>query len=128
LIRYTKAKKIYDRSLPPGHPNRALPRVNLGNVYLQAGDYDMALKEYEDALKLQEKSLPGDHPDVARTLHNLALVHAHRGNMEQAKEFLERAEDTAGRTLSAKHPMMNLLSKTKNFMVEESKDYQYSRH
>jgi tetratricopeptide (TPR) repeat protein len=128
LVKYLKARKIYDRSLPPGHPNRALPRVNLGNVYLCAGDYEMALQEYENALKLQETSLPGDHPDIARTLHNLAVVETHRGNMEQAKEYLQRAEDTAGRTLSAKHPVVILLGKTKNFMVEEVKDYVYTRH
>jgi tetratricopeptide (TPR) repeat protein len=128
MTKYLKAKKIYDRLLPPGHPNRALPRVNLGNVYLSDGQYDKALEEYENALELQEKSLPGDHPDIARTLHNLAVVHTHRGNMEQAKDYLERAEETAGRTLSAKHPVMNLLAKTKNYMVEESKDYVYTRH
>jgi tetratricopeptide (TPR) repeat protein len=128
MTKYEKAKKIYDRSLPPGHPNRALPRVNLGNVYLSAGQYDLALVEYESAFKIQESALPGDHPDIARTLHNLAVVHFHRGNMEQAKEYLERAEETAGRTLSTKHPMMNLLVKTKNLMVEEVKDYVYTRH
>ncbi|CAF3848286.1 unnamed protein product [Rotaria sp. Silwood1] len=30
LSKYQEAKKICDNSLPPGHPNRALPRVNLG--------------------------------------------------------------------------------------------------
>ncbi|CAF1433916.1 unnamed protein product [Adineta steineri] len=128
LIRFLKAKKIYDRSLPPKHPNLALPRVNLGNVYLSAGDYDMALKEYEDALTMQVASLPGDHPDIARTLHNLALVQTNRGNMEQAKEYMERAEETASKTLSAKHPLMGLLTKTKNIMVDEVKDYVYTRH
>jgi tetratricopeptide (TPR) repeat protein len=88
----------------------------------------MALEEYESALKIQESSLPGDHPDIARTLHNLAVVHAHRGNMDAAKEYLERAEETAGKTLSGKHPVMTLLGKTKNFMVEEVKDYVYTRH
>jgi tetratricopeptide (TPR) repeat protein len=127
-VKYLRAKKIYDRSLPPGHPNCALPRVNLGNVYLSAGDYEKALTEYESALKLQEASLPGDHPDIARTLHNLAVVQAHRGMIDQAKEYLERAEETAGRTLSAKHPVMALLTKTKDFMVEEVKDYVYTRH
>jgi tetratricopeptide (TPR) repeat protein len=118
MTKYEKAKKIYDRSLPPGHPNRALMKGNLGNVYVSAGQYDLALVEYESALKIQELVLPGDHPDIARTLHNLAVVHFHLENMAQAKEYLERAEETAGRTLSAKHPMMSLPGKTKNFMVE----------
>ena len=127
MSKYRKAKKIYDYSLPPGHPNRALPRVNLGNVYLAGGEYKLAQQEYESALELQ-KSLPSDHPDIARTLHNLAVVQANRGMMEQAQEYLERAEETARKTLSGKHPIMGFLSKTKNLMVDESKDYIYTRH
>jgi tetratricopeptide (TPR) repeat protein len=96
-----------------------LLRVNLGNVYLSAGDYEKAFEEYENALKIQEQSLPGNHQDIVRTLHNLAVVQAQRGNMEQAKEYLERAEATASRTLPSKHPIMTLLDKTKKFLVEE---------
>jgi len=115
-------KKIYDRSLPAGHPNRALPRVNLGNVYLAAANYDMAFEEYESALKLQEASLPGDHPDIARTLHNLAVVEVYRGHVQEAKEYFERAEETASKTLSSKHPVMALLGKTKNLMADDVQD------
>lgn len=128
ILKYIKAKKIYDSLLPPGHPNRAVPRVNLGNVYLAAGNYNLACEEYESALKLQEASLPGDHPDIARTLHNLAVVETHRGNLIMAKEYLERAEETANKTLAAKHPIISLLGKTKNFMVDEEKDYIFSHH
>jgi hypothetical protein len=46
----------------------------------------------------------------------------------KAKEYLTRAEETAGRTLSTKHPMMALLGKTKDFMVDEEKDYCFTRH
>lgn len=127
-MKYTKAKKIYDRSLPPGHPNHALPRVNLGNVFFAAGQYDLAAVEYKNALELQIGSLPADHPDIARTLHNIAVVYAHQGDLIQAKEYLERAEETASRMLSNKHPVMNLLGKTKNFLVDEEKDNVYTRH
>jgi len=123
-----KAKKIYDSLLPPGHPNRAVPRVNLGNVYLAAGNYNFACDEYESALKLQEASLPADHPDIARTLHNLAVVETHLGNLVMAKEYFERAEETATKTLASKHPIMSLLGKTKNFMVDEEKEFIVSEH
>ena len=102
--------------------------MNLGNVYFAAGQYDLSLLEYQGALELQEASLPGDHPDIARTLHNIAVVYAHRGDLIRAKEYLDRAEDTAKRMLSSKHPVMNLLGKTKNFLVDEEKDLVFTRH
>ena len=95
-------------------------------MHLAAGQLDMALTEYESALRLQEASLPADHPDIARTLHNLAVIYVHRKDFVKAKEYLERAEETAGRTLSNKHPVMALVSKTKNLMVDEVKVYSYT--
>ncbi|CAF3524876.1 unnamed protein product [Rotaria socialis] len=83
--KFTKAKEIYNRALPPGHPKHALPRVNFRNVYLSAGEYTKACSEYESALKLQEASLLGDHPDIGRKLHNLAVVHTCLGNMNEQK-------------------------------------------
>ena len=81
-MKYIQAKKIYDTILPPGHPKRALPRINLGNVYLTTGQYELALEEYQDALKLQKTLLPHDHPDITRTSHNIAVVHEHQRNIE----------------------------------------------
>ncbi|CAF3662279.1 unnamed protein product [Rotaria sp. Silwood1] len=120
VVKYRKAKKIYDNSLPPDHPNHAVPRVNLGNVYLAAKDYSKACEEYEIALKLQQQSLPSDHPNIARTLHNLAIVQTHLGNIEQAKQYLERAEEIANHVLSSKHPVVSSIRKTKALMAEES--------
>lgn len=91
-------------------------------MYLAGGRLDLALVEYESALKLQQGSLPIDHPDIARTLHNLAVVYVQRKDFVKAREYLERAEETAGRTLSNRHPVMTLVSKTKNFMVDDVKD------
>ena len=99
-----------------------MPRINLGNVYLAAGEYDLAKEEYENALKLQEQALPADHPDVARTLHNLAVVCSNRHDMEKAKEYLERAEETASHMLSAKHPLMIMLKQTKSQMAVNTED------
>ena len=104
-----------------------MPRVNLANVYLAAGDHDMAFKEYSEALKLQETSLPADHPDIARTLHNLAVVQMHRDRVLEAKEYLDRAESTASRTLPVEHPLIVLLNRTKDAWTEKSQDYTFSR-
>lgn len=114
--------------MPPGHPNRAFPRVNLGNVYFAAGQYDLSLMEYQSALELQEASLPADHPDIARTLHNIAVIYSYQGDLIKSREYLDRAEDTAKRMLSNKHPVMNLLGKTKNFLVDEEKEHIFTRH
>ncbi|CAF1424071.1 unnamed protein product [Adineta steineri] len=118
LVKYLRAKKIYDYSLPATHPSFALLKINLGNLYLAMGDYENAYKQYDSALKIQESSLPNNHPDIVRTLHNLAVVQTHRGINDQAKQYLERAEEIASKTLLSELPVMNLLAKTNDFMVE----------
>ncbi|CAF3774907.1 unnamed protein product [Rotaria sp. Silwood1] len=108
IVKYRKAKQIYDSSLPSCHPNHAIIRVNLGNVYLASRDYSKACEEYEIALKLQQQLLSSDHPDIARTLEIMY------------KECPKRAEEIAGHTLSSKHPVVSLIRKTKALMAEES--------
>jgi len=119
LAKCLKAKKIYDRSLPLGHPDGALLKVHFGNVYLSTGHYEKALEEYENALQIQELSLPGNHLDLARTLHYLSIVQTRQGDNKQAKQYLERAEQIAARTLSKKHPLMVSLDQTKKLLLEE---------
>lgn len=114
MSKFRRAQKIYDRSLPVGHPNHALPRVNLGNVYVAVGDYNKAREEYEAALKIQQASLPTDHLDIIRTLHNIAVVYVWEGKIELAKEYLKRVEEMASRTVSATHPIMKLINDTKD--------------
>jgi tetratricopeptide (TPR) repeat protein len=118
LSKYQQAKKIYDSSLPSFHPDRALLSVDLGNAHLAAKNYQMALKEYEAALKLQEAFFPADHKYIARTLHNLAIVYAYQENMEEANKYLKRAQEIANQTFSLQHPVMTLLDKTKDFLID----------
>ncbi len=118
MSKYQQAKKIYDNSLPSLHPHRALARVNLGNVHLANGNYQMALEEYEAALKLQQATLPADHRYIARTMHNLAIVHAYQENMDEAKRYLKRAEEIANETFSLQDPIMTLFDNTKDFLVD----------
>jgi tetratricopeptide (TPR) repeat protein len=93
LSKYQEAKTIYDNSLSSLHLNRALAKINLGNVHFTTGNCQMALEEYGLALKFQESWLPAEHRYIARTLHNLSIVHAYQVNMNEANKYLERAQE-----------------------------------
>ena len=116
--KFEKAKKIYDHSLPPGHPSRALLRMNVGNVYRAAERYQDAIEEYENALEIQEKYLPADHSDIVRTLNNLSITYASLGNQQKSKEYFDRADDIVQRTLSNRHPLSHIVNKTKTIIPE----------
>ncbi|CAF4380811.1 unnamed protein product, partial [Rotaria sordida] len=58
-----KAHKIFEKALPPNHPNLATSYNNIGQVYKDMGNYSKALEYYEKALKIREKALPSNHPD-----------------------------------------------------------------
>ena len=118
-LKFEKAKKAYDHSLPPGHPSRGLLRINLGNVYRANHRLEDAIKEYESGLEIQEKYLPADHSDIVRTLHNLSVTYADLGETQKAKEYFSRAEDIVQRTLTGKHPLTHIIARTKTNVMDD---------
>ncbi|CAF4360240.1 unnamed protein product, partial [Rotaria sordida] len=62
---HEKSHKIFEKALPPNHPNLASSYNNIGGVYDDMGDYSKALEFYEKSLKIREKALPPNHPHLA---------------------------------------------------------------
>ncbi len=60
-----------------------------GRTYMRKGDYDDAIKLFEEGLALAE--LSGDDGEVAEISHNLGTVEWYRGNYGKALEYLEDA-------------------------------------
>ncbi|CAF4406931.1 unnamed protein product, partial [Rotaria sordida] len=46
---YEKAHQIFEKALPPNHPDLAASYNNIGLVYDNMGDYSKALEFYEKA-------------------------------------------------------------------------------
>ena len=54
----------------------------LGNVHYQQGNYEEAVKKYNQSLKMKEEL--GNKSGIAQTLHQLGNVHYQQGNYEEA--------------------------------------------
>lgn len=67
----------------------ALTLSNMGRVYLERCDYDLAAHVYEEALLLQTTVLRKDHSSVLSTLTNVALAHAQNGETQRSINILQ---------------------------------------
>lgn len=100
-------------------PKRIGPRLNLGRLFLTAGQYAVAAQVFQEALRVDPKSneaakLAGDawrlagssltaqkyyrkaleiHPDDPQTLARLGEVLVNRGRCDEAREILARARE-----------------------------------
>ena len=57
------------------HVNTAIAYHNLGTLYDEQNNIDMALSYYNECLQIQRKLLPSNHPEIAFTLMNIGNVH-----------------------------------------------------
>ena len=67
--------KMKRRSLGMKHPEYAATLSNIGTIYMNMGQYEEALKIYEECLSLQELILGEDHPDCTVTLNNIENIY-----------------------------------------------------
>jgi len=78
--------------------------MGIGNVYSSKGDYDLALKYYEQSLEIQ-KALFGDrHPDVATSLNNIGFVYSKKGDYDLALKYYEQWLEIRKALFGDRHP------------------------
>ena len=70
-----KALAIFEKVLPPEHPNVATTLNNVAALYDALGNYQKAEPLYQRALAICEKVLGLEHPNVALTLNKLAKLY-----------------------------------------------------
>lgn len=66
---------------------------NLGIIYRRQGNYDEAIKHFEEGLRL--KQLSGDEQGIANSLLNLGNVHQDRNAFDESIDFFQRSYDHA---------------------------------
>ena len=72
-------------------PRHALSHYNLGNVYLEAGNLELAELHYEQAI--------GIDPSLIEVYYNLALVLLINDNRTRATKLLEQYQDMTSESL-----------------------------
>eukprot|EP00434_Breviolum_minutum_P017108 symbB.v1.2.015095.t1/scaffold1106.1/size137404/7 len=74
------------------HSDLAKILQRLGELKIEAGDFNGARQHLEEALRI-EHALHGDrnHPGVSATLHELGNLSQQTGDLEKAKQYLEES-------------------------------------
>jgi Tfp pilus assembly protein PilF len=101
---YEKSLGIWQKTLPPNHPDLATSYSNIGSAYGNMREYPKALSYYEKTLGIYEKTLPANHPDLATSYNNIGEVYDHMGEYSKARSYYERALDIWQRSLTSDHP------------------------
>ena len=91
------------RSLPPNHPDIHFVHNNIGNVYGQKGELNLALKHYEEAYRLRRSTFPADHPCIAASLHNIGLIYKDKNDFNRALEYLRQSLTIMKKNYSGDH-------------------------
>ncbi|CAF0820791.1 unnamed protein product [Adineta steineri] len=103
LTFYEKSLVIYQKSLPPNHPDLASSYNNIGNVHSNMGSYPKALSYYEKDLEISQQSLPPNHPDLAISYNNIGAVHAKMSSYPKALSSHEKALEIQQQSLPLNH-------------------------
>ena len=81
--------------LGAGHTDTADVRYNMGRLYQQHGDFDLALRSYNAALQTYNANLGTAHPKSANLLYCIALIYKERaeaGLEAEARAAFDKAD------------------------------------
>lgn len=84
-----KARKTFTEQLG----NDAVLTLNamgaIASCYLESGQYQSAIKLFEETIALKKVKLGADHVDTFGSIVNLAICYAYSGNRKKEREILE---------------------------------------
>ena len=88
-----KAMKYFEnllKSLP--HDHEDIPSVyhQIGSIFYEKGEWNMALDFYTKAYDLRCRHLPPDHLQIASSLHRMGLVYEDRLDFDKALDYHNR--------------------------------------
>ncbi len=77
--------------------------ANLGLVYWNTGNQELAYEYQQKALALRQARLPENHPDMAASYNDLGLIHSTTDAL-QAREYYQKALAIYQKIYGEKHP------------------------
>ena len=77
----------------PHHPDIAASYNNLGNAYMNKGEYEQAINYHQQTLAIMLKAYEQspNHPSISGSYNNLGLAYADKGEYEQAINYYQQA-------------------------------------
>lgn len=109
LQSFQRSLDIYQKLLPPTHPNLALSHYHMGLVYQNMENHAKALVSHEKALEIQQQSLPSDHTDLASSYREIGRVYYNKREYQKAISVYEKLLSIRQKTLPANHPDLMLV-------------------
>jgi tetratricopeptide (TPR) repeat protein len=83
--------EILLKSLPNDHIDISEIYVELGNIYDELGEHNLALQNHQYALDIRQKQIPKDFILIASSLNNIGIVYKHMGNLAQAIDYCRQS-------------------------------------
>src|SRR5262249_44908671 len=106
---YRRALAIYTEIYGAESRYSAVPRLNLAEAELVAGDLDAARADYEQSAEGVAKVMGADHPALAEALGGLGKTYLRLGRAADARAALERALAIDVAKFGAEHPRVAAL-------------------
>jgi tetratricopeptide (TPR) repeat protein len=75
------------------HKDLADSLNNIGNVYSDKGDYDMALKFLMDSFDMRKRIYKSGHPDIASVLENIGIAYRAKRDYVSSLKYLNESLD-----------------------------------
>jgi preprotein translocase subunit SecA/nephrocystin-3 len=121
-----KAEKYFRlllKSLASDHEDIPSVYHQMGNVFLEKGEWNMALDFYTKAYDLRCQRLPSDHLQIASSLNRIGAVYEDKQDFDQALDYLKRSSDIYKKNYSADHLNIARISANIAIILRQKKDY-----
>lgn len=99
-----KALVIRQKLLGPNHPETALILGNIGNVFLEKGEYERALEYYLKNKDIYVKVFGDQSPRMTTIYNNLGVLYARMEDRDLALEYFRKSLEICERSCDADHP------------------------
>ncbi|CAF1432599.1 unnamed protein product [Rotaria sordida] len=83
--------KVLLNSFSSDYPDIAHVYNNIGSVYEEKRELNLALENYEIAYKIRQKCLSVDHPDLAASSNNIGQIYQEKGKFDLALDYYKKA-------------------------------------
>ncbi|CAF1292548.1 unnamed protein product, partial [Rotaria magnacalcarata] len=126
---YNRAEK-YNRvllgQLPPKHDYILLVNINIGDAYLNRGDYPMASEFYDKALSIATDLQPNPHIYLALTYSSIGLLNDKLSKYDEGIECLTKARDIKLKYISSDNRDMICIYNNLAMIYRHKADYRNS--
>jgi tetratricopeptide (TPR) repeat protein len=122
-----KAKKYFQtllESLPHGHEDIPSVYHQIGGIFYEKGEWNMALDFFTKAYDLRCQYLPSDHIQIASSLNNIGAVYEDKQDFDQALDYWNRSLSIYQKNYSGDHSNIARTLMNTGIVFRQKKEYE----